>query len=35
MLMFKRRLTGFVATLSEEKQRELARALRHALQVDD
>jgi mRNA-degrading endonuclease toxin of MazEF toxin-antitoxin module len=34
MLMFKRKLTGFVATLSEDKQRELKVALRHALQVD-
>jgi mRNA-degrading endonuclease toxin of MazEF toxin-antitoxin module len=33
MLMFKRKLTGFVATLSEEKQRELKQALQYALQV--
>jgi mRNA-degrading endonuclease toxin of MazEF toxin-antitoxin module len=35
MLMFKRRLTGFVATLSADRQRELKRALRHALQADE
>jgi len=34
MLMFKDRLTAFVATLSEGRQRELRRALRHALQLD-
>ena len=34
MLMFKRKLTGFVATLSFMKQAELKRALRHALQLD-
>jgi mRNA interferase MazF len=34
MLMLKDRLTSFVATLSESKQRELRRALRHALQLD-
>ena len=33
MLMFKDRLSGFVATLSDGKQRELKRALRHALQL--
>jgi mRNA-degrading endonuclease toxin of MazEF toxin-antitoxin module len=33
-LMFKRKLTGFVATLSGAKQRELRRALAHALQVE-
>jgi hypothetical protein len=33
-LMFKQRLTGFVATLSENRQRELQRALRQALQLD-
>lgn len=33
-LMFKRRLTGFVSTLPVAKQRELKRALAHALQVD-
>ena len=33
-LMFKSRLTGFIATLSENRQRELRRALRHALQLD-
>ena len=32
-LMFKRKLTGFVATLSEAKQVELKRALGHALQL--
>ena len=34
MLMSKRRLTGFVSTLSAAKQRELKRALAHALQLD-
>ena len=34
MLMFKSRLTGFVATLPEPKQAELKRALIHALQLD-
>jgi mRNA-degrading endonuclease toxin of MazEF toxin-antitoxin module len=34
MLMFKSKLTGFVSTLSEAKQVELRRALRHALQLD-
>ena len=34
MLMFKNKLTGFVATLSEEKRVELRRALAHALQLD-
>jgi mRNA-degrading endonuclease toxin of MazEF toxin-antitoxin module len=33
-LMFKEKLTGFVATLSAEKQRELRLALSHALQLD-
>ena len=33
-LMFKKKLTGFVATLSAEKQRELRQALGHALQLD-
>jgi mRNA-degrading endonuclease toxin of MazEF toxin-antitoxin module len=33
-LMFKAKLTGFVATLSAAKQEELQRALRHALQLD-
>ena len=33
-LMFKTRLTGFVATLSAAKQVELKRALRHALQLE-
>jgi mRNA-degrading endonuclease toxin of MazEF toxin-antitoxin module len=33
-LMFKRKLTGFVATLSEHKQRELQRALAYALQLN-
>lgn len=32
-LMFKSRLTGFVAMLPEARQRELKRALRHALQL--
>lgn len=32
-LMFKRKLTGFVATLSTAKQAELRRALRQALQL--
>lgn len=32
-LMFKRKLTGFVATLSDAKQSELKRALLHALQL--
>ena len=34
MLMFKSKLTGFVATLSEEKQIELKKALAHALQLN-
>ena len=34
MLMFKRKLTSFVATLSERKQRELQRALAYALQLN-
>lgn len=33
-LMFKKRLTGFVARLSERKQTELKEALTHALQLD-
>jgi mRNA-degrading endonuclease toxin of MazEF toxin-antitoxin module len=33
MLMFKRRLTGFVATLSASKQLALKQALGHALQI--
>ena len=33
-LMFKHKLTGFVATLSPVKQHELRRALTHALQLD-
>jgi mRNA-degrading endonuclease toxin of MazEF toxin-antitoxin module len=33
-LMFKAKLTGFVATLSAAKQMELQRALRHALQLE-
>ena len=33
-LLFKSKLTGFVATLSLTKQAELIRALRHALQLD-
>lgn len=33
-LMFKARLSQFVGTLSEEKQAELDRALRYALQLD-
>jgi mRNA-degrading endonuclease toxin of MazEF toxin-antitoxin module len=33
-LMFKRKLTGFVATLSAGKQAELKRALTRALQLD-
>jgi mRNA interferase MazF len=33
-LMFKAKLTGFVATLSLDKQAELRRALGHALQLD-
>ncbi len=33
-LIFKRTLTGFVATLSDAKQAELASALRQALQLD-
>ena len=33
-LMFKTRLTGFVSTLSAARQRELKRALAHALQLD-
>jgi mRNA-degrading endonuclease toxin of MazEF toxin-antitoxin module len=32
-LMFKRKLTSFVATLSEPKQAELVNALREALQL--
>lgn len=32
-LMFKSRLTGFVATLSDARQAELKRALLHALQL--
>ena len=32
-LLFKSKLTGFVATLSEEKQIELKQALLHALQL--
>ena len=32
-LMFKKKLTGFVATLSETKQAELVNALREALQL--
>lgn len=32
-LMFKRKLTGFVATLSDEKRLELKQALAHALQL--
>lgn len=32
-LLFKSRLTGFVATLSQEKQIELKQALAHALQL--
>ena len=32
-LLFKTKLTGFVATLSEEKQIELKQALLHALQL--
>ncbi|MGH9254801.1 MAG: type II toxin-antitoxin system PemK/MazF family toxin [Vicinamibacterales bacterium] len=34
MLMFKAKLTGFVATLSAAKQAQLRRALAHALQLD-
>ncbi len=34
-LMFKRKLTGFVATLPEEKIKELNRALLYALELDD
>jgi len=34
MLMFKRKLTGFVATLSESKQVELVNALQEALQLN-
>ena len=34
-LMFKRKLTGFVATLSEPKRSELRRALACALQLSD
>ncbi len=34
MLMFKRKLTGFVATLSDAKQAELLNALREALQLN-
>jgi mRNA interferase MazF len=33
-LMFKRKLTGFVATLSSSRQAELKRALARALQLD-
>jgi len=33
-LMFKRRLTGFVATLSVQKRRELRQALAYALQLN-
>ena len=33
MLMFKRKLTGFVATLSAPKQLALKQALAHALQI--
>jgi mRNA-degrading endonuclease toxin of MazEF toxin-antitoxin module len=33
-LMFKQKLTGFVATLSAPKQRALKEALRHALQLN-
>jgi len=33
-LLFKRSLTAFVSTLSAPKQRELRRALTHALQLD-
>ena len=33
-LMFKRKLTGFVATLSQTKQADLTRALLHALQLN-
>lgn len=33
-LMFKRKLTHFVTTLSERKQRELREALAYALQLD-
>lgn len=32
-LMFKRTLTGFVSTLSDDKRADLARALMHALQL--
>lgn len=34
MLMFKRKLTQYVATLAAPKQQALKRALRYALQVD-
>lgn len=34
MLMFKRRLTGFVSTLSAPKRQQLRRALMTALQLD-
>ncbi|MBY0497735.1 MAG: hypothetical protein K2Y23_26300 [Cyanobacteria bacterium] len=34
MLMFKHKLTGFVATLPAQKRLELKEALRRALQVD-
>ena len=34
MLMFKSKLTGFVATLPPEKRNELRRALLHALQLE-
>jgi len=33
-LMFKKKLTGFVAALSDGKQMELKQALAHALQLD-
>jgi hypothetical protein len=33
-LMFKRKLTGFVATLSASRQADLKRALARALQLD-
>ena len=35
MLMFKRKLTGFVATLPAERERELNRAVRYALALED
>jgi mRNA interferase MazF len=34
MLMFKRKLTGFVSSLSTERKRELNRALAYALELD-